>query len=192
MTSVFFQRRISKMTLNRTRAAVILLWPLVLVAGASTQKPEAKDPLQTVAVYNGKWHSEDEAFDTRFSKAAKESVDLVNTCSTQGDFYICHQQLSKASGTTSSVMIFLWNSKAQVFDTYVMDARGGDPYHGHLTTEGDTFTWGSAAENDSGPRWRTLNLFSGRDRIVYRVQFSTDGGKTWTTTKQGTETRVSK
>ena len=180
------------MTLNRTRAAVILLWLLVLVAGASTQKPEAKDPLQTVVVYNGKWHSEDEAFDTRYSKAAKESVDLVNTCSTQGDFYICHQQLSKASGTTSSVMIFLWNSKAQGFDTYVMDARGGDPYHGRLTIEGDTFIWGSAAENDSGPRWRTLNLFSGRDRIVYRVQFSTDGGKTWTTTKQGTETRVSK
>jgi len=179
-------------TLNRTRAAVMLLWLPALLPGALTQKPEAKDPVKAVAVYNGKWHSEDEAFDTKFSKASKESVDLDNACSAQGEFYVCHQQLSKPSGTASAVMIFLWNRKAQVFDTYVVDAGGGDPYHGHLVIEGDTFTWESAADSESGPRWRTLNLFSVRDRIMYRVQFSTDGGKSWTTTKQGTETRVSK
>jgi len=72
-----------------------------------------------------------------------------------------------------------------------MDSGGGDPYHGHLTVDGDNYTWESAAEKESSTRWRTLNLFSGHDHIVYRVQFSTDQGKKWTTTREGKETRVS-
>jgi hypothetical protein len=146
--------------------------------------------LKAVAVYSGKWHTEDESFDTKFSKPSKESVDLVNDCFTQHDFFVCHQEALKASGTSSAVMVFLWNSKARLFETYVMDSGGGDPYHGHLTVDGDIYTWGSAAEKESGTRWRTLNLFAGRDRIIYRVQFSTDEGKTWTTTKEGKEMRV--
>jgi hypothetical protein len=172
-----------------------LLWLSAFFATASSQnsapQPNPKDPLKAVAVYSGKWHSEDESFDTKFSKPSKESVDFVNDCSTQHEFFVCHQETSKASGTSSSMMVFLWNGKARLFETYVMDTGGGDPYHGHLTVDGDTFTWGSAAEKESGTRWRTLNLISGRDRIIYRVQFSTDEGKTWTTTREGKETRVS-
>jgi hypothetical protein len=184
-----------EMTLNRTYAAVMLLWLPALLSTTSAHnsapQPEVTDPLKAVSVYSGKWHSEDESFATKFSKPSKESVDFVNDCSTQHDFFVCHQKASKASGTSSSMMVFLWNGKARLFETYVMDSGGGDPYHGHLIVDGDTYTWGSAAERESGTRWRTLNLFSGLDRIVYRVQFSTDEGKSWTTTREGKETRVS-
>ena len=173
----------------------MLLWLPAFLVTASSQnsapQPEVKDPLKAVAVYSGKWHSEDESFDTKFSKPSKESADFVNDCSTQHELFICHQQASKASGTSRSVMVFLWNGKARLFETYVMDSGGGDPYRGHLTVDGDTFTWGSVAEKESGTRWRTLNLISGSDYIVYRVQFSTDEGKTWTTTREGKETRIS-
>lgn len=183
------------MNLNRSYAAVMLLWLLAFLATVWAQNSEpqlaVKDPLKTVAVYSGKWHSEDETFDTKLSKPSKESVDFINDCSTQREFFVCHQEASKASGTSSTVMVFLWNSKARLFETYVMDSGGGDPYHGHLTVDGDTYIWESAAEKESGTRWHTLNLFSGRDHIVYRVQFSTDHGKTWTTTREGKETRVS-
>ena len=182
------------MSLNRSYV-VTLLWLPAFLATVSAQnsalQPDVKDPLKTVAVYSGKWHSEDESFDTKFSKPSKESGDFINDCSIQREFFVCHQDGSKASGTSSIVMVFLWNSKARLFETYVMDSGGGDPYHGHLTVDGDTYTWESAAEKESDTRWRTLNLFSGRDRIVYRVQFSTDKGKTWTTTREGKETRVS-
>ena len=182
------------MTLNRILVAALLFCLPTLLAGVSAQnstsQAEVKDPLKAVAVYNGKWHSQDEGFDTRFSKASKESVDMVNTCSAQGEFYVCHQDVSKASGPASAMIVFLWNRKAQLFDTYVMDSGGGTPYHGHLLIDGDNFTWGSAAENNSDTRWRTLNVFSGPDHIVYRVQSSTDAGKTWTTTREGKENRV--
>jgi hypothetical protein len=152
----------------------------------------AEDPLWMVAVYNGRWHSEDESFDTKFSKASKETVEITNTCSASGEFYVCHQQVSKPSGPGSATVIFLWNVKERLFDTYVIDSGGGDAYHGHLTVHGSDYTWAAAKPDPSRPnQWRTLNTFSGPDHIVYQVQFSSDG-KRWTTTRQGNESRVGK
>ena len=182
--------------MSRTTAAVLLLLP-TLAAGAARQHADnsasavSGDPLKRVAVYNGKWHSEDESFDTKFSKASRESVEIVNTCSTEGGFYVCHQQVSKPSGAGSAMVIFLWNDKARLFDTYVVDSGGGETYHGHLVIDGNTFTWGSAARKESGPQWRTVNVFSGRDHIAYRIQYSTDDAANWITTRQGKETRDS-
>jgi len=49
----------------------------------------------------------------------------------QYNFFVCHQEAT-TSGTSSSVMVFLWNGKARLFETYVVDSGGGDPYHSHL------------------------------------------------------------
>ncbi|HUI44194.1 MAG TPA: DUF1579 family protein [Terriglobia bacterium] len=175
-------------------AALVLASSLAarqLPAASQTRQFDARDPLKIVAVYSGRWHSEDETFDTQFSKASKESVEIANTCSTDGEFYVCHQQVSKPSGPAGAMVIFLWNAKDRLIDTYVMQSTGGNAYHGHLVMAGDTWTWQAAAPDKSAPtQWRTLNTFSGTDHIVYQTQFSSDGGEHWTTTRQGKETRV--
>ena len=60
------------MNLNRRYPAFILAWLPAFLATVPAQnsapQPDVKDPLKTVAVHSGKWHSEDEAFDTKFSK----------------------------------------------------------------------------------------------------------------------------
>lgn len=163
------------------------------IAGQGSSAAPTPDPLKLVAFYNGHWHSEDESFNTRFSKASKETVEIDNTCTTTGEFYVCHQQVSKPSGPVSAMMIFLWNAKEHLFDTYGVDSSGGDPYHGHLTIKGSDYLWTSAKRDPSGPnQWRTLNTFSGPDHIVFKIQFSSDGGSHWTTTRQGNETRARK
>jgi len=174
---------------------LVILSLLVASLGARSQgapSAAAEDPLSMVAVYNGRWHSEDESFDTKFSKASKETVEITNTCSASGEFYVCHQQVSKPSGPASATVVFLWSAQERLFDTYVIDSAGGDAYHGRLTIQGSDYTWGAAKPDPSHPnQWRTLNTFSGPDHIVYKVQFSSDG-KHWTTTRQGNESRVGK
>jgi hypothetical protein len=173
----------------------IIVSLLVTASGSAQQSgsPAApKDPLKLVTFYNGSWHSEDESFDTKFSRASKETVEITNTCSASGEFYVCHQQVRKPSGPGSAMVLFLWNTKESLFDTYVIDSGGGDAYHGHLTIHGSEYTWAAAEPDPSHPnQWRTLNTFSGRDHIVYKVQFSSDG-EHWTTTRQGNESRVGK
>lgn len=180
-----------------TRRLCFILASLVVAVSGSVQQGRSpaplSDPLNLVALYNGHWHSEDESFNTRFSKASKETVEIDNTCTTAGDFYVCHQRVSKPSGPVSAMMIFLWNATEHLFDTYGVDSAGGDAYHGHLTIKGSDYVWASAKPDPSRPnQWRTLNTFSGRDHITYKVQVSSDRGEHWTTTKQGHETRVSK
>lgn len=58
---------------------------------------------------------------------------------------------------------------------------------GTLTIAGDH--WAHLGEPDAkGVRYRTVNIFSGRDRIHFESARSTDG-KTWTVTMAGNETR---
>lgn len=155
--------------------------------------PDAADPLKMVAVYNGAWRSDDEAFDTQFSKASKETVNIANTCATEGEFYVCDQQVSKPSGPLSALVVFHWNARDRVVETYVIQSTGGDAYNGHLMMAGDTWTWQAASPaTKAATLWRTLNIFSGPDHIVYKTQYSADGGSHWTTTRQGRETRVTK
>lgn len=179
--------------LTRCLRLILISWVATASGMALQVRPPTlpSDPLKLVAFYNGHWHSEDESFDTPFSKASKETVEIDNTCTASGEFYVCHQQVSKPSGPASSLVIFLWNAKERLFDTYVVDTSGGDIDHGHLTIKGNVYTWGAAKPDSSGPNeWRTLNTFSGSDHIVYKVQVSSDRGAHWTTTRQGNESRV--
>jgi hypothetical protein len=59
-----------------------------------------------------------------------------------------------------------------------------------ITDNSERWVYSSTNEIKGKPvQFRTVNQFHGDDEVDWRSEFSTDGGKTWTKTGEGKETR---
>jgi hypothetical protein len=119
-------------------------------------------------------------------------VHLENHCAQVGEFFACNQFVNSKN---MALVIFLPQHPLE---------NGGYAYRNQaLQVEGDNAGTWSALEitgdrwvyssdvTDKGKKiyWRTINVFSGPDKIHFEVQRSEDGTN-WTTTMHGDEARA--
>ncbi len=139
----------------------------------------ASDPYAPLRLYDGAW---------KVASSDGKTLDLVNRCSRAGTFFTCEQALD---GKPTALVVFQPVANKNGVLTYRnralrADGGAGNGGWGGLTIDGDDWVYLSG---DGAERSRVLNHFTGRDRIHFEVQSSTDG-KTWRTTLSGEETRV--
>jgi hypothetical protein len=147
----------------------------------------ASDPYAALQLLDGKW----DAHPAEGDKAA-EPVHIENRCAKAGEFFVCNQFVN---GKNGALVVYLPLHPLE---------NGGYAYRNQaLRTEGDgAGSWGNleiignrwvyaSEENDKGKKqyWRTINVFSGADKIHFEVQRSEDGVK-WATEASGDETRT--
>lgn len=154
---------------------------LIKVHGAST----SDDPYAPLRLYDGKW-------DMAPSGDAKDAMHLENHCTKTGLFFVCEQIVG---GKTGGLLVFLPVAKmangGEEYRTQALapDASPGGEW-GKLTIEGDRwiYSWENL-KNGKKVYGRTVNIFTGTDKIHFEVQ-SSDDGQAWKVQKSGDEERV--
>jgi hypothetical protein len=173
----------------------LTLWASSAFGTSQSEHPAAvpkmttapSDPYAPLRLYDGKW----DLVQPTGVKAA-DPVHIENQCAKVGEFFACNQFVN---GKNIALVIML--------PAHALE-NGGYAYRNQaLRVEGDNAgTWGnleivgdrwvySSDEMDKGKKvyWRTINLFSGADKIHFEVQRSGDGVE-WSTTTSGDEIRA--
>lgn len=157
---------------------------LSLAAPANAQtKP---DPVQAIWAYAGSWKIETENFATAYSKAGHESSMLRNECWKTGQYVACRQIVNG----DSKVLIVFACADAKNCTSYQIPPDGSDPGSGKLIVEGDTWTFPWSTSEGGKTTWfRVVNVWSSKDTIEYRQEYSTDQ-QHWTRMASGHESRI--
>jgi len=151
-----------------------------LVAPASAWAAD-DDPYAPLKLYEGRW--------SVVSDQDGKTTAVENHCARTGLFFACEQVVN---GESAAIIVFLPHGRTadgQTYRTQTLTASADAPRPWYtLTIDGEQWTYAPDTGGKPG-RERTLNQFTGPDKIHFDVQNSTDG-KTWTTKMSGEERRI--
>lgn len=154
------------------------LYLVLLIIVATTPASRAAD-YHALWLYNGTWQV------TR--KPGVKPEDLKNECALVGKFFACQQTVN---GQLSALIVFVPKDKPGQFYTQSINPQGRATGRGDLEISGDHWTYTS--NWDEGGKtiyYRTTNLFTGKNRIHFEQEESSDG-KQWKVTGSGDEVRA--
>jgi len=156
-------------------------------ATAAKTSSLAADPFAPLRLYDGKWDLVPASSDK-----ATGTVHIENHCAKVGEFFACNQIVN---GKNMALVIFLplhsLENGGYAYHNQALGVEGGGSGSwGSLEIAGDRWVY-SSDETDSGRKvyHRTVNVFSGSDKIHFEVQQSEDGTN-WTTKMSGDEVRA--
>ena len=169
-------------TSSRSLATIILAAGCALgfAGAAAAQVDDAYAPLK---LYDGAWI---------VTSSDGKTTHLENHCARTGLFFACEQVVN---GKAAALVVFLPQGKTaegQTYRTQALTTDAGPPHPWYyLTIDGERWVYAASAggEKNHPLHERTLNQFTGPDRIHFDVQTSKDG-KTWVTTLSGEERRA--
>ena len=164
----------------RMQKLLQLAMPIAGALCACAQAATAGDAYAPLRLYAGAWRV------TKASAPAAKPDRLLNDCAQVGRYFACQQTVN---GKPGALVVFIPDGVAGQYHNQVVLPDGaalGPP--GTLVIAGEHWTY-LGQPDPKGVRYRTTNVFHGRDHIHFDVAQSSDG-KTWTTTMAGDETRV--
>jgi hypothetical protein len=140
----------------------------------------------------GKWVSSGQFVDSDFSKANKASA--VTKCAWSPDhvFVICDQDIIFGGTPMRELSIYTYAPKTGKYYFYGVSLGEEKPRNTALDISDNGERWMYSSTNDiqgKPVQFRTTNQFHGNDAVEWWSEFSTDGGKSWTKTGEGKETR---
>jgi len=166
--------------------ALIFLCPLLLLGGDNTEG----------GVLNrwvgGKWVSSGHFFDSDYSKANASSA--VTKCAWSPDhvFVICDQDINFGDTPMRDLSIYTFDPKSKQFYFYGVSRGKKEPRSTALDISENGERWTYSGIDDvkgKSVQFRTTNQFRDNDHVEWWSEYSTDGGKTWTKTGEGQESR---
>jgi len=140
----------------------------------------------------GKWTSSGQFVDSDYSKA--NSATATTQCSWSPDhlFVICNQDVNFGGSPMHDLSIYTFDSKTARFYFYGI-SLGNEKARSpalDISENGNRWTYTSSADiKGKTVQFRTTNQFHGADHVEWWSEYSTDGGKTWTKTGEGKESR---
>ncbi|HEY6448973.1 MAG TPA: hypothetical protein VIY53_21140 [Acidobacteriaceae bacterium] len=141
-----------------------------------------QDVYTPLRLYSGPWTVT--MRDTAPGQSRTDS--LVNACSLVGRYFACQQTVN---GKVSALVVFVPAATPGQYFTQNVMPDGSASGRGELTIAGAHWEYSSHDEENGKTTWyRTINDFTGNDRIHFESARSTDG-KTWSVTLSGDEVR---
>ena len=140
----------------------------------------------------GKWVGSGQFVDTDYSKANRARATTTCLWSPDHIFVICDQDVNFGGTPMHDLSIYAFDPKTARFYFYGVSLGTEKPRSPALdiSENGERWTYSSTAEiQGKSVQFRTTNQFHGNDNIEWWSEYSTDGGKTWTKTGGGTESR---
>jgi hypothetical protein len=140
----------------------------------------------------GKWVGSGQFVDSDFSKANKSSATTTCVWSPDHIFVVCDQDINFGGTPMRDLSIYAFASKTNKFYFYGVSLGQEKPRSTSLGISDNGNRWVYSSTDDikgKSVEFRTVNQFHGKDTVEWRSEFSTDGGKTWTKTGEGKETR---
>jgi len=162
-------------------------------SGAQQDNGLPKPPVEVakLGAFVGRWKIEGSTVDSPFGKAAKSSTIATCNWSRNGYFVICDEAIQSPAGPQDTLFIFGYNTEQKGYMCYGIDSPGGEPYSVRLIIDGNTWTYPAEFKRqDKTIKFRTINMFKSPDLVLYKTEYSDDGGASWHTSGEGTETRI--
>jgi hypothetical protein len=160
-----------------------VMWMVPWVQAAPAMRAPAVDPVYApLWLYQGTWQV------SRSDLAAGGKPDeLKNQCALLGKYFACQQTIN---GQQGALVIFIPASGAGQYYTQFVRLEGVASGRGNLEIAGDRWTY-TSTRDASGETlyYRTINVFTGKNRIHFESAESGDG-KNWKVTGSGDEVRV--
>ena len=168
---------LSKHCLTAGLAAFLLA---SFVAGAAPA-PNSADAV--LSLYAGTW-----TVTRKNAPAGSKPEELRNQCDWIGKYFGCEQSVN---GSVTGLLIVIPTKEPGHYNTQIVLPEGRATGKGELAIAGDrwvfTSIWNQGVET---VRYRTTNVFAGKNRIHFEQEESTDGVH-WETTASGDDVRVS-
>lgn len=158
------------------KAGFLLLTAFLFPAAAP------QDVYTPLRLYNGPW-----TVTMRDAASGKTRTDtLLNACSLLGQYYTCQQTVN---GKVTALVVFIPAATPGQYFTQNVLPDGSATGRGDLAITGGHWVYSGHSEENGKTTWyRTINDFTGNDRIHFESARSTDG-KTWSVTLSGDEVR---
>ena len=162
----------------------ILLLALLAIPVKWAQIRRAADPqFAALWLYDGAWHV------TRTGAGSATKPDkLVNECAGLGQYFACAQNVN---GNPGGLLVFIPSDKQGSYYTQTIATDGRATGKADLQISGDHWIFSSRWQQENGKIvfYRTVNIFSGKNRIHFEQSESPDGTH-WTLKNSGDEVRV--
>ena len=163
--------------------AVFAMGPLALTGWLSGAEPNTAQMMATLKAYAGTW-----TVVRQNAAAGAKPEQLKNDCSAVGRYFACQQTIN---GEVGGLLLMIPSSTAGRYFTQNVTPNGRATGAGELligTANKWVFrsTWNQGAQV---VRYRTTNTFTGRDKIHFEQEESTDG-QHWKVTGSGDDVRV--
>lgn len=163
--------------------AALLVQAPVAGQAPNSAPPPASDLYAPLRLYKGAWTVT--MHDAASGKTSKDA--LVNACSLLEPYYICQQTVN---GKVGALVIFVPAATTGQYHTQNVSPEGWATGRGDLTIDGGHWVYLGKDEESGKTTWyRTVNDFTGNDRIHFESSQSTDN-QTWTVTSSGDEVRA--
>jgi hypothetical protein len=159
----------------------------VVLCASTVIAAESSAGIDKVVGYKGTWKIEIEHFNTRLSKAAKESTTLRNDCWRSAGFFVCDQFVN---GESKDLMVFTYDPKDDTYNSHTVPVAGSQGGGGKFTIKGNVWTFPWQVKQDGKTIYfQVLNTFTTHSTIEYLQEFSEDNVH-WTVTAKGIEHKV--
>lgn len=158
------------------RIALIALAVFAQTGRSATAGNAALAPLW---LYQGDWQI------TQSGSAKSER--LVNQCAELGHYFACQQT---ENGVPGNLLVIVPTDEHGKYHTQVIEPSGRATGLSDLSIDGERWSFSSRwNQGDKTTYYRTINTFSGKNRIHFEQDESPDG-KSWTTKSSGDERRA--
>jgi hypothetical protein len=140
----------------------------------------------------GQWVGAGQFVDTDYSKANRASATITCVWSPDHFFVICDLDINFGGNPMHDLSIYTFDPKTSRFYFYGVSLGTENPRSPALDIRenGERWTYSSTAEiKGKTVQFRTTNQFRDNDHVEWRSEYSVDGGKTWTRTGEGKESR---
>lgn len=164
---------------------LIILCLLTTGCAMAQQERDAR-----LAVFVGHWEGGGKFYDTKFSKPDKVMSSGDCNWSPQNRYLLCEQTITDGKGVHGQLTVFYPNDKNEI--AYSTFQNGAKPVGSTVKIEGNVWTFQDTFTNDGVETTiRTTNRFEGA-REIFKVEYSQDKGKDWTTMLDGEQKKQSK
>jgi len=140
----------------------------------------------------GKWVGSGQFVDSAYSKANTATATTKCAWSPDHVFVVCDQDIVFGGQPMRDLSVYTYASKTAKYYFYGISLGEEKARNTALdvTDNGQRWVYLSTNEIQGKPvQFRTTNQFHGNDNVEWWTEFSTDGGKSWTKTGSGKETR---
>lgn len=160
--------------------------PILLLLAANQAKAAAK-PAEAVNpslwLYDGTW----QVTRSNGGKAAAKPDIMVNQCGQIGRYFACQQTVN---GKVGGLLLIIPAEAPNHYYTQTVMPEGRATGRDDLEISGDRWTFSSRRlDNGKAFYYRTVNTFSGKNKIHFEQAESTNGTD-WTVKNSGDEQRI--
>jgi hypothetical protein len=152
---------------------------------------ELSPALKKLDVWIGHWTTQRQAKDTPYSRARSISSETTCAWSANHGYMICDQLINDAGVISNELSIYTYSEREKAYKFFGLDMNG-QPRSVPLTIEGNVWTYGGKPFEANGKKIqiRTTNEFVSPTTVIFRTEYSDDGGAHWTLINEGKDTKV--